>query len=214
MKKMLNVSKKGKWIIGGIMGFTVIATASTGLAAWVIGQQTPDTGNGSITVATVSDQSCTVTLDEAADLTINFGPKAGTYSIVNATDTAVSEEDLDFTIKGTLTHDSGTYSTVSVKMVVSTAVASAITSSYIVLPTEFTAVSEEENTYSCSINVADKAFEKEFVFAWGTAFGSKNPCEYYDGTTGKGYSEAKTALTALQALNEETFDLTVSPVLG
>lgn len=33
---LLGISKKGKWIVGGVALFAVIATASTGLAAWVI----------------------------------------------------------------------------------------------------------------------------------------------------------------------------------
>lgn len=50
------------------------------------------------------------------------------------------------------------------------------------------------------------------VFAWGTAFTSKNPFVYYNAQkkTSSLESEASTALTAIRALNNATFKVTVA----
>ena len=36
---LLGINKRGKLVVGGIVAFALIATASTGLAAWVIGMR-------------------------------------------------------------------------------------------------------------------------------------------------------------------------------
>lgn len=207
-------SKKGKWVVGGVCAFAVLATASTGLAAWVIGQQSKADGSGNITVSGIQDESCAVTLDETADLTVNFGPDSVGNPVVNAS--GESEEDLAFTIKGTLSYTDGTYN--AVKVVLSYGEIGAFVPSKIQVPSEFVAVDDTDANkgWETTIEVTDKAFEKEFHFRWGTDFQNgeefMNPCKYFDGTEGKGYDEAKTALEALSALNDKTFAFTVAPV--
>lgn len=208
---LLIASMKGKWIIGGVCVFALVATASTGLASWVIGQQVSDNTEGNITVSDISDQSCTVTLNDGLDLSVKFGPNSKNNPIVNAS--GDSEEDLSFTIAGTLTHTSGTYSKVKVELV-SSKLYSAVSDNYVVVPEGLTLKSGSQNTWEGTIDVTSKAFSKTYSFTWGTAFESKNPCEYYDGTSGKTYSDAQTALSALAALNGDTMAITVSPVLG
>lgn len=98
-------NKKGKWIVGGICAFALVATASTGLAAWVIGTQSGDDANGNITVdTTIVDQGVAVTISDASDLSVYFGPDrynpTAYVSASSAEDAA--KVDLEFTIKGTV----------------------------------------------------------------------------------------------------------------
>lgn len=206
---MLGLTRKSKWVLGGICAFAVIATTTTGLASWVIGSSTGATENGKITVAGIDNLDCTVTMDKSADLTVNFGPNSQGNEVVNAS-TATSEEDLSFTIKGTLDTASSLYTTVKV-LLKSDNITSFITDGYIAVPDGFTAVT---GGWETSIDVADKKFEQTYSFKWGSKFGNKNPCKYYDNTTGKTKTEAKTALEALNALNGKTFSFTVTPVLA
>lgn len=208
---LLIASKKGKWIIGGVCVFALVATASTGLASWVIGQQTPDNVNGNITVSTIDDQSCSVTLNKDADLTVNFGPDSTGNKVVNAS-SSTSEQDLDFTIAGTLTYSTGTYSNVKVELV-SDKLNSAVASNYVVVPQGLTLKKDSTNTWEGTISVTEKSFSNTYTFKWGTAFGGVNPCKYYDNTSGKDYAAAKDALTKLQALSG-SFSVTVTPLLG
>ena len=209
---LLIASKKGKWIIGGVCVFALVATASTGLASWVIGQQNSANTEGNINVSTIDDQSCTVTLNGGLDLTVNFGPDSQGNKVVNAS-SATPEEDLSFTIAGKLDHEKGTYSKVKV-VLVSSNLYSAVTDNYVVVPEGLTLKSGTQNTWEGEIDVTSKAFSKTYSFTWGTAFDGINPCKYYTGETGKTYSDAKTALTALEALNGDKMTITVSPVLG
>ena len=48
---LLSVNKKGKWVVGGVIAFALIATASTGLAAWIVGTQTGANTNGNISLS-------------------------------------------------------------------------------------------------------------------------------------------------------------------
>lgn len=212
--RLLGNSKKGKWVVGGVCAFAILATASTGLAAWVIGQQGKADGTGNITVSGVQDESCAVALDETADLSVNFGPDSVGNPVVNAS--GASEEDLAFTIKGTLDYKAGTYNTVKVALAYGEI--GSFVPAKIQVPSEFTAVDADDMSkgWEATIDVTDKAFEKEFHFRWGTDFqdGEEflNPCKYFDGTQGKGYNEAKAALEALGDLNNKTFAFTVTPV--
>lgn len=215
---LLIASKKGKWIIGGVCVFALVATASTGLASWVIGQQTSANKDGNITVSTIVDQSCTATItSDAKDLTVIFGPLKGNYPVINTSE-AQSEEDLTFTLKGNITYTSGTYS--KVKVTFDTSNITSFVGTYITLPTEFKL---SEGIYSCEIEcktettegtTKKREFSQDFTFDWGSKFGGKNPCEYYTGESGKTYSEAKEALEGLMTLNNAKMAITVTPVLS
>lgn len=218
---LLIASKKGKWIIGGVCVFALVATASTGLASWVIGQQNKADGTGNINVSTIVDQSCTATITSSTeDLTVKFGPLKGDFPIINTSE-AESEEDLTFTLKGNITYTSGTYS--KVKVTFDTSNITSFVGEYITLPTQFK--TSEGNIYSYEITCGDETtvdsttkkreFSENFTFGWGSKFGGSNPCEYFDNTTKeKGYNAAKAALEGLKSLSAKTFSITVTPVLG
>lgn len=226
---LLGISKKGKWIIGGVCAFAVVATATTGLAAWVIGQNTVATEGGNITVVKdVTDESISLAItSEGKDLEVEFGPKAGDYTVVNASDRARSEEKLVFTVKGTYTKGaaSSTISYVTAELELSKEAVALVKEGYIVAPGELkgTLTDGQPATYTLpdipvtadagenaltgtfnSDSVVDEEDAKSYAFKWGTKFGGMNPCEYYDGTTDKDYAAAKTALTALNSLTSPT----------
>lgn len=216
---LLIASKKGKWIIGGVCVFALVATASTGLASWVIGQQNSANTEGNINVSTIDDQSCTVTLNGGLDLTVNFGPLKGDFPIINTSE-AESEEDLTFTLKGNITYTSGTYS--KVKVTFDTSNITSFVGEYITLPTQFK--TSEGNIYSYEITCGDETtvdsttkkreFSEDFKFGWGSKFGGSNPCKYFDNNEGRDYNAAKAALEGLKSLSAKTFSITVTPVLG
>ena len=207
-------NKKGKWIVGGICAFALVATASTGLAAWVIGQNVPDYDTGNIGIQTeVLDSSVTVTLDDAADKSVYFGPNAG-GSLITPDDGA--EEDLNFTVKGTVSYNSSLISVTGVRVAIDDVYSlPAFANGYIDLPAEFVkeTVNVDESTtkdiYVTTIPCTT-TFEKEFSFRWGTKSGGVNPCDYFtDYATGKAYLDELSALA-----NTLTFNFTVSPIVG
>ena len=212
---LLIASKKGKWIIGGVCVFALVATASTGLASWVIGQQQDGQGSGNITVVGTTDQSCKAVIDVAScDLAVKFGPSSNGNVIKMSGD--VSEEDLTFKIAGHLEYTNGTYSTVKI-VFDATNVASLISGGYIALPKEFS-TDEGGNKYSTTLSVnSDEthSFLGTYSFKWGSLTGGNNPCSYFNGESGKGYTEAKKYLSVLAATEQRyAFNFTVSPMLA
>ena len=218
---LLIASKKGKWIIGGVCVFALVATASTGLASWVIGQQTSDSTNGNISVSTIEDQSCRVEITSTDDdLKVNFGPTAQGGVLIKPTTIGTKEEDLEFTIKGTLTHTSGTYSSVKIELDTTNIAGLFDTDSInglIKLPNGFTQVGSTA-IYSTTTTVTNDKFEQLYSFGWGKAFGNMNPCEYYnDSAEGRKFADVikeNGPFQKLQTLNTKTFSITVTPVLG
>lgn len=221
---LLGISKKGKWIIGGVCAFAVVATATTGLAAWVIGQNTGATGNGNIQIEKdITDTSVKLEINAVdaaknpSDLVVNFGPTAGNHSVVNATDPSKSEEDLSFTINGTYTKTSAsaTISSVGAELKLSTEAAKLVTDGYINTPvkaTEGKYVLADMTITPASEGSLTGTFTGTYSFGWGSKFGNVNPCKYFDGGKGKGYTEAKAALEALNTLTSPatfTVELTI-----
>lgn len=210
---LLGISKKGKWIIGGVCAFAIVATATTGLAAWVIGQQTGAEANGNVSVATIDNRSVSMALTTSAegyDVAVNFGPKAGNYTIINPSNSSVTEEDLSVTIKGTVTVADYTK---KVQIEATTeysgdATHAGLIGTYVTLP----AVKTTEAITFAKGNLT-KEFTINLEFGWGTAFGGKNPCEYFDGAKGKGQAEALTCLEELEKLNNSTFKVTLTTSL-
>lgn len=218
---LLGISKKGKWIVGGVALFAVIATASTGLAAWVIGQNTNGSATGNINVSTVDDRSCNVTMTKGADLTVNFGPCQVTEGVtpekhVISPSGTETEEDLKFTISGTL--DAKGYGSVKVFIaetnILKFVETTEATPNYIVMPTEFAKVT---GGWEATINVTTGgteddptySFSKEFSFTWGSKSEKKNTVNHFID-----YDQASNYLKGLFALNEKSFDVTVTPVYG
>lgn len=217
---LLSVNKKGKWVVGGVIAFALIATASTGLAAWVIGMQTGDNTNGTITVdEKIVDQSIDVTLGEC-ETKIHFGPDSVGNPLVNADSQDTADlVDLQFTIAGTVTWGTDvTVSGINVDIVYPEDV---LNSEYITIPTGFDDAEvnvdhdKDKETPEVSakryiVNLDSGAttsanFSKVFKFEW-----KKNPCTAY--TTNAQINEAKTAIETLKTYNNQKYYVFVSAI--
>ena len=217
---LLGISKKGKWIIGGVCAFAIVATATTGLAAWVIGQQTSGTGTGNITVATVTNQSIEIVDGSVAVEAVNFGPTAAGGEVIGSDNTDVEHLDVKLTGK-VKTVVAGT--SFKITAVTTATVDNPLVESYtesketalVKLPqnveiqsTSMTDVEGEENT---------KSFETTLSFEWGTALDGDNPCDHFKTTTvyknkTAGYESAKACLEDLNTLKGTgVFTVTVTP---
>ena len=223
---LLIASKKGKWIIGGVCVFALVATASTGLASWVIGQASSAETNGNISVSTVKDESCNVTLNDNLDLKVNFGPNKGDSTLyVHASEKLYGEnweEDLKFTIAGSLSNPAS-YKQVKISMDISNF--KDMVGTYFKLPSVFEKEGETD-VYSKTLAVTTPetgVFNYDFSFTWGSLTSNKNPSEYFtnanvkttvtDGV-GVGALDYLKALAAINNQENKTFKITVAPVLG
>ena len=213
---LLIASKKGKWIIGGVCVFALVATASTGLASWVIGQANSAETDGNINVSEVKDESCSVTLNGELDLTVNFGPNKDTGYVHADTGSEGTnfEEDLKFTIAGTLSNKSYT----KVKFSIDVTNFESKLGGYIQLPDGFAL--ETGKIYSvtkeASLVSEVRTFNYDFSFKWGTETGGNNPSDFFTSSSITSVTSGKTAveyLTALRELNGLKFKVTVTPVL-
>ena len=213
---MSQLTKKTKWVLGGLVGFALVATTATTLATWVIGENSGSANTtGNVTVSDKTDDSVALTLNDVAYesgvTSVVFGPKAGdNKGFVKSYGTAADEEHLKFTISGTVTYGYSfqgltfTFEVVDNK----TKVEELVGKNYITLPK---ASIEKPKSAIAS----GTPFSVEYSFGWGTAFGGKNPSEYFDdetvGTVAKNVETAKTVYNELKAaLNGATFKVTVT----
>ena len=216
---MSQLTKKTKWVLGGLVGFALVATTATTLATWVIGSNSGSANTtGNVTVSDKTDDSVTLTLNavayESGATSVVFGPKAGdNKGFVKSNGTAAEEEHLKFTISGTVTYGYSfkgltfTFEVVNNKAKVE----KLVTKNYITLPTASTERTEEQ------VGATGSTFSVEYSFGWGTAFGGENPSLYFDDTTPGDGTVAKNVETAQSvydelkdALNGATFKVTVT----
>lgn len=212
---LLSVNKKGKWVVGGVIAFALIATASTGLAAWVIGMQTGDNETGNITVDTqVVDQSIDVTLGEC-ELNIHFGPDSINNPLVNADSQETADlVDLDFTIAGTATWGTNVnVRGINVDVIYPQEV---LSSAYIAIPKDATDATVDDDNDTDTVEVASKRyyiavtgenrtahFSQTYSFTW-----TINPCEVYTQSTQ--VQDAKDAIAELAKYNNKEYKVFVS----
>lgn len=228
---LLGISKKGKWIVGGICAFAIVATASTGLASWVIGQNKKVETNGQLTAASVNDVNIVISDLDFGSTKIVFGPKSDDLSgMVRYDGTSGVTESLTATLTGKITYGSNadfdtlkfTFALDTSEGKTSTEVASAyttaISSNYIVAPG-----TDGDGVITASFDRNSKpsgsTFTQDITFAWGAAFNNKNPGIYFDETSeisgdnlARTYENASTALNALYKINDAYFKVTVEAV--
>ena len=105
---MSQLTKKTKWVLGGLVGFALVATTATTLATWVIGSNSGSANTtGNVTVSDKTEDSVALSLNavayESGATSVVFGPKAGdNQGFVKSNGTAAEEEHLTFTISGTV----------------------------------------------------------------------------------------------------------------
>ena len=213
---MSQLTKKTKWVLGGLVGFALVATTATTLATWVIGSNSGSANTtGNVTVSDKTDDSVTLTLNavkyESGVNSVVFGPKAGDNSgIVKSDGEPTEEEHLTFTISGTVEYGYSfqaltfTFEVVNKKE----EVAKLIGKNYITLP-------EASIEKPKSAIASGTPFSVEYSFGWGSAFGGENPSLYFDdetsGTVTKDVATAQSVYDELKdALNGATFKVTVT----
>ena len=214
---MSQLTKKTKWVLGGLVGFALVATTATTLATWVIGENSGSANTtGNVTVSDKTEDSVALTLNdvkyESGATSIVFGPKAGdNKGFVKSNGTAAEEEHLKFTISGTVTYGFSfqgltfTFEVVNKKAEVE----ALVDKNYITLPTASIEKAKDK------VGVSGSTFNVEYSFAWGSAFGGENPSLYFDdetsGTVTKDVATAQSVYDELlTALDGATFKVTVT----
>lgn len=206
---MSQLTKKTKWVLGGLVGFALVATTATTLATWVIGQNNAsENQTGNITVTDASNENVALTLNPISQ-TIVFGPKEGDDTGFVKSD-GNGNEQLSFTISGKVTYgESSGFTGLKFAFTVvnkATEVQALVNSHYIVLPT----IAD----IGVSAIGGDGSFNVDASFAWGSAFGGENPSEYFDdltpGEIDKSVEKAQEVLTKLETIEGATFKVTVS----
>ena len=213
---MSQLTKKTKWVLGGLVGFALVATTATTLATWVIGENSGSANTtGNVTVSDKTEDSVALSLNAVAyedgAPSVVFGPKAGDNSgMVKSDGKPTEEEHLTFTISGTVTYGYSfegltfTFEVVNKKA----EVAKLVTDNYITLPEASKSIEKKDVASGSTFSVV-------YSFGWGSAFGNKNPSEYFDdetvGTVDKDVATAQLVYTALKnALDGATFKVTVT----
>ena len=214
---MSQLTKKTKWVLGGLVGFALVATTATTLATWVIGENSGSANTtGNVTVSDKTDDSVALTLNavayESGATSVVFGPKAGDNSgMVKSSGVAAHEEHLTFTISGTVTYGYSfkgltfTFEVVNNK----TKVEELVTKNYITLQTASKEMSKAE------VGNSGAEFEVVYSFGWGSAFNGKNPSLYFDDTTPGPVAQTVEKATEVYnelkaALDGATFKVTVT----
>jgi hypothetical protein len=215
--------KKAKTMTLVIAIVAILALVSVGFASWVISINATSDTTGNITVDTVTDNRVDIVVSwEDSKNTICFGaPSTTSTTITNPWLTSNSEDKECLTVKaivkvykkGATQNDENLIDLASNKVEFSVvdnansgfATASGSTKNYVVAPTvasELTKTDSTTGTYSVTI-----------TFAWGTAFNSKNPYDYYNGLTAtdENANKAKAALSDLKTLLDGvTYKLTIT----
>ena len=214
---------KRRFIAPLVALFLCIGLVSVGFAAWVITAGSEDTfSEGQFTVYKVENKSIKIKTDLGTDNSVNLGAATKTAANDWLKFTDGTPEDLTFSLVITIENwndlkDGNATMTFDVGAVTLTATGFT-NNNYLVLPAGTTiTVSKSGETWSASspsaTGIEGANFDAtagtltiNYAFAWGTAFGGKNPINHYNESA---YSEslastAKTALEALYVLNTQT----------
>lgn len=192
-----------------LVGAVAIASAvTTSFAAFVLIQAASETASGNIKVATLSDTSLVLTIEDLNPDTISFGPRADDHEGRVRTEANSEIESLSTTLQGTVSNGSAVHD-LNIKLGFSEASYALFTSSekYVALPSIFPNGIE---TSSSTIKVGDKdedmhlsvdafdllssddinhtvSFDNDVIsftfslsFLWGEKFNGLNPGDYYD----------------------------------
>ena len=223
--------KKTKIILGSVIGLGVVALATVGFSSWIINiSNTAVVGQISVGVADVVDKTVTIS-DAKVDSTngnFNFGPTYNSNNLIKPTGNA-SEEDMTFAFTYKVTTEQlDKLTSINAKLeldgtdTANSAFEAAITSNYIVPPLTLSTDTPITGAKCAALNgtsfntTVDQATSPitcttTFTFAWGTAFGSKNPAEY---ATTDNLTTVKTALNELFKANGAKLKITLSSTVA
>lgn len=205
MKKSIKKSSRRKWVVGGVAFFGSIALLTTGFATWVVGVNDNNENNTvNVNVETTENASVSFTMTyatESADNTITIdepdnysfegkkiiNPGEGkskfdftvTFESVNITIGNAAQEDkgydgIEFAITGTNNEIQ------SAGNKLGTARSGDVPWTYLAAPERKTftelGLTNEGGTYATTWTGS----KVPIVFRWGTFFGGKSPCNYYN----------------------------------
>ena len=185
-----------------------LALIGVGFASWIISANTTKEVSGNISVDTVTDNRLTIETTWLGNKdSIVFGWKEGTYANnwLKNTDSAYAEN-LSVTLVVTVTDAEG-----------NATAAKSVTAS--IKGDEKYTTAETANLVGSLPAASVEPVEGEtgvyhvtFTFTWGSAFGAKNPLEYYNSQS---YTEdlaatAETKLESLYALKDANFTITLT----
>lgn len=191
MKKEINSKSKRKWVAGGLAAFASIALLTTGFATWVVGtQEDKKDASVNVTVDTAKNQTLTfdfslsdsaIVLAEKAEVSVGFvkasGKEVVEKPLVVTIDKFVIKYGNDSVLKPTKVTFSieSSWNTVSENKIGEKRTGDSWT--YLTAPTlELPAATGDEE----GVKTITVASGKELTFSWGSFFGDKSPCEFYN----------------------------------
>lgn len=205
MKKSIKKSSRRKWVVGGVAFFGSIALLTTGFATWVVGVNDNDENNTvnvnvettenasvSFTMTYASGESAdnTITIDEPDNYTFEgdeiINPGEGdskfdftvTFESVNITIGNAAQETNDYNgIKFAITSANNEIQAEGNKLGVAR---SGSPWTYLAAPATktFTELGLTEKKGTSAITWTGS--KVQITFGWGTFFGGKTPCNYYN----------------------------------
>ena len=203
-------------LIAAISGLTAVSLLSVGFAAWVLSATDEQTVSGSVQVETVNSNSVYLISNQAADGNFKFGTPSedqidgytGLVSPVWLSFDAAGTEKLTVNVTCNVTNiesQSDATSHVRVKAFTATAgYADAVSHNYVA---DLPAANTLTPTY-----VSGTQVKFAITLNWGSAFGGKNPYEYYNtqAKTSALITEAQTKLNGIAAdLASVTYTVTL-----
>jgi hypothetical protein len=233
---MKNNTKKSKIVLFSLLGVGVLSLTGVGVASWIIATQNgATTGNVNVSVGTITDNRINITNPNLTDDTIKFDAKSGDDQ-GPITAGSGSSEDLVFAFTFGVTgisHMSSfslSYSSGSETDNGYTALSGAVTNNYLVSPidtassgTSLTTTTQTVNTKfsdtdalkaeltAVDTNANTGTVTVTCTFAWGSFFGSKNPCEIASDASEDTITSYKTGLTSLRDLNSKKLYVVITP---
>lgn len=207
MKKSIRKSSRRKWVVGGIAFFGSIALLTTGFATWVVGvNDNNESSDVNVNVETTENASVSFTMkyaEQSPDNTITIDEPDG-YSFEGEGSPIINpgEEDSAFDFKITFAsvdivignaaqeennYDgiefaiTGTQNTVASADNKLGSARSGASWTYLAAPAT---VTFEELGLTSGATASAVTFKGENIpinFDWGTFFGGKTPCTYYNG---------------------------------
>lgn len=224
-------SRKSKIVLLSVLGLATVSLATVGFASWVISDITPVT-NENITaeVGAVVDNTLTAAITKKDKIGVSFDNVAGGGDNFSNGDSKTEDLDVEFTatITGNLDKLSSVDFVFNPKPAFSALTGSETSNKYIVFPftnnvTKTITLTKSGSNYTLSNYTNESSVDTltsgnvltltcHFKFAWGAAFGNKNPG---DSTNTIAKADLVTRLNAFKAAFPDTTNLmtiTVTPV--
>lgn len=200
-------SKLSKIILGASISFGVVSVVTVASAAFVVtGGNTTGTVTPSISVGDVEDKQLQleVKLNEG-DKTISLDAKEDDTTGIWQWD-GTNHDDLTVGLDITVTGDPALWTGVTV-----TASGALIDGHYLAL--DSTVIPAGEHGQS-GAGATVKLTNQTVTLKWGTAFGGKNPTEYFDTTLTESIDQVKTSLASMSSAAAGSNALTLKVTLN